>query len=372
MQGRTLADLTTQKQQNILANAPIAASLVYLIVCALIVATMIQSLSMEKKNKILPSIGIDLTGSDEDSNLVAASLLPILESLKHVARFILFGEEKNKEQLDTIPFISYKIASEAISMEEKALTAIRERKGSSIHLGIQALENKEIDAFISMGNTGALMLAAKLQLGTLPSITRPALMTLLPTKKQQLAILDVGANTTCRSDHLVEFAAMGIAYQKARGIKHPKVGLLNIGTESSRGTTELQEAYQKLSALSSEYEWPFFSGNVEARDAFQGSIDVLVTGGFAGNIFLKTCEGIGELLLDKLSKDLTSQELQRQLDYGQYPGALLCGVNGLVIKCHGSARSASFSHSLSSAVTLLEEHFLLRIKEEVGKFFSKK
>lgn len=329
-----------------------------------------QSLLMEKQNSILPTIGLDLMGSDEDSNFVLASLLPILQSLKHSAHFVLFGEEKNKEALDATPFISYQIASNAISMEENPLTAVRQKKGSSLHLGMQALKNQEIQAFISMGNTGALMLAAKLQLDTLPSITRPALLTLLPTKNQEMVVLDVGANTLCKGSHLVEFAAMGIAYQKARGIKQPKVGLLNIGTEAVKGTPELQEAYQKLSELNTNYQYPFFCGNIEARDAFQGSVDVLVTGGFAGNIFLKTSEGIGELLLNKLSKHPHIEELQEQLDYSQYPGALLCGVNGLVIKCHGSARSSSFSHSLICAIRLLEERFLDRIKEEVCRFFS--
>lgn len=357
-----------QRQQNILANAPIVASLAYLIVCAHIVAITMESLFMEKKNRHLPSIGLDLMGSDEDSTTLLTSLIPILHRLQHSAHFVLFGEQKNKEALDSIPFITYKIASDTISMEENPLIAVRQKKGSSLHLGMQALQHQEIQAFISMGNTGALMLAAKLQLETLPSINRPALLTLLPTKHQPMVVLDVGANTTCKGSHLVEFAAMGIAYQKARGIKQPKVGLLNIGTEATKGTIELQEAYQKLSDLSSVYEYSFFNGNTEAREAFQGSIDVLVTGGFAGNIFLKTCEGIGELLLDKIT--LHTQKLREQLDYSQYPGALLCGVNGLVMKCHGSARSSAFSHSLLSAIQLLEERFLERIKDEVCRFFS--
>lgn len=360
-----------QRQENTSANAPTAESLACLIVCALAVAIMMQSPFMEKKkNKTLPSIGLDLMGSDEDSTTVLTSLLPIIESLQNSARFVLFGDEKNKTALESIAFASYKIASDVISMEENPLTAVRQKKGSSLHLGMQALQNKEIQAFISMGNTGALMLAAKLQLDTVPSITRPALLTLLPSKEKEIVVLDVGANTLCKSSHLIEFAAMGIAYQKARGIQKPKVGLLNIGIEATKGTPELQEAYQKLSELSHSYEYPFFVGNIEARAAFLGTVDVLVSGGFAGNIFLKTCEGIGELLLDKISQHAPNQKLKEQLDYSQYPGAILCGVNGLVIKCHGSARSSSFSHSLTCAIRLLEEHFLERIKEEIGKFFS--
>ncbi len=321
---------------------------------------------MLKKSKTLPIIGLDLMGSDEDSSFVLSSLVPILKSLEHSAHFVLFGEEKNKEVLESIPFVSYQISTEVVHMDENPLLAVRRKKGSSLHLGMRALKNKEIQAFISMGNTGALMATARLHLDTLPKISRPALLTLLPTKNTEMVILDVGANTTCKGSHLVEFAAMGIAYQKARGIKEPKVGLLNIGTEALKGPPELQKAYKLLSKA-----YPFFYGNVEGRDAFEGLVDVLVTDGFTGNIFLKTSEGIARLLLEKLSAYSQLKELRSRLDYSEYPGALLAGVNGLVIKCHGTAKSASFHHSLTSAFYLLERDFLETLKEELAFLFSK-
>ncbi len=321
---------------------------------------------MQKKSNPLPTVGLDLMGSDEDSRFVLTSLLPVLESLKHSAHFVLFGEEKNREELQSVPFISYQISSEVISMDEDPLLAVRRKKGSSLHLGMRALKDKTIQAFISMGNTGALMATARIHLDTLPQISRPALLTLIPSKKKETVILDVGANTACKSSNFLEFAAMGIAYQKARGIENPKVGLLNIGTEAIKGPPELQKAYKILNKT-----YPFFYGNIEGRDAFEGLVDVLVTDGFTGNIFLKTSEGIARFLLDQLSEYSHLNKLRSRLDYSEYPGALLAGVNGLVIKCHGTARSASFPHSLTSTITLLQRNFLENLEKELSFFFSK-
>ncbi len=210
------------------------------------------------------------------------------------------------------------------------------------------------------------MATARLHLKTLSKITRPALLTLLPSKNKETVLLDVGANSECKSSHLVEFAAMGVAYQKARGVKNPKVGLLNIGKEAIKGPPELQKAYKALAKA-----YPFFHGNIEGRNAFEGLVDVLVTDGFTGNIFLKTSEGIARVLLDTLSEYSELKQLRRRLDYSEYPGALLAGVNGLVIKCHGTANSASLPHSLTSAITLLERNFVENLEKELSFFFSK-
>jgi len=368
MRERTLADLTTQKNRKALASAPTVRSQLFPIACALIAAFMMDHrLFVQKsKNKPLPSIGIDLMGSDEDSSLLLTSLIPILEKFKHSAHFVLFGEEKNQEFLESVPFISYQISHEVVLMDEDPLLAVRRKKGSSLHIGMKALKAKNIQAFISMGNTGALMATARIHLKALSKITRPALLTLLPSKNKETVILDVGANSECKSSHLVGFAAMGVAYQKARGVKNPKVGLLNIGEEAVKGPPELQKAYKALAKT-----YPFFHGNVEGRDAFEGIVDVLVTDGFTGNIFLKTSEGIARVLLDTLSEHAELKHLRKRLDYSEYPGALLAGVNGIVIKCHGTANSASFPHSLTSAITLLERNFIENLEKELSSFFSK-
>ncbi len=185
-------------------------------------------------------------------------------------------------------------------MDDDPLIAVRRKKDSSLCQGLQYLKEKKIDAFVSAGNTGALLFAAKTTLKTLKGIDRPALLALLPTKKKEVAVLDVGANLSLKPDHIVQFAQMGIAYQKSRGIENPIVGLLNIGIEAKKGTPQLQEAYLKLDAMNRDQ--PFFAGNIEGKDVFHGNIDVLVTDGFTGNVFLKTAEGIAAFILEQLEQ----------------------------------------------------------------------
>jgi phosphate acyltransferase len=332
-----------------------------------------QSFMQKKSDPLpLPCIGIDLLGSDAPSDVVLESLLPTIDSLRHSAKFVLYCEESNLPAIQAFPYLSYQVSTEAILMNENPLWAIRRKKNSSLFLGIRALKEKTIHAFISMGNTGALMAAAKTALKTLPSISRPALLTLLPTKNNEIAVLDVGANTACKSSHFLEFAAMGIAYQKSRGIQNPTVGLLNIGAEPIKGTPELRSAYRSLSSLNDRLSYRVFKGNVEGRDV----IDVLVTDGFTGNIFLKTAEGIAGFLLDQLKEYSTHPyvlsslaRFQNRLDYSEYPGAVLCGVSGIVIKCHGTAKSQALHHSIISAIHLMQQGFLEKIKTELTAFF---
>jgi glycerol-3-phosphate acyltransferase PlsX len=268
------------------------------------------------------------------------------------------------------PQIALHTVLECIEMEESPLAAIRTKKNSSICVGIKMLKEKQLQAFISAGNTGALMCAAKLSLPMLPSIDRPALLTLLPTRKRDIAVLDVGANTSCKAHHLVEFAHIGAAFQKIRGIDHPQVGLLNIGSEAKKGTPQHQEAYALLEkADRSQFH---FSGNIEARDVFQGHIDVLVTDGFTGNIFLKTAEGIGGVILEQLDETAREEcsphlkgilaEVRQHLHYAEYPGALLCGIDGIVMKCHGNASPQSLINTIISSIRLVEHQYIERTK----------
>jgi glycerol-3-phosphate acyltransferase PlsX len=255
-------------------------------------------------------------------------------------------------------------------MEDNPLYAVRRKKDSSLYLGVQMLKEGYLDAFISSGNTGALMAASKLLLSTLPGVDRPALLSLLPTRKTEIAVLDVGANTSYKAKHLLQFALLGAAFQKSRGIAHPKVGLLNVGAEAKKGTPELRTVYESLKKMPSP---PFlFIGNIEAREVFQGGIDVLVTDGFTGNVFLKTAEGIAVVILDELEESMREQEfsplnptltkLRHHLHFAKYPGALLAGVDGIVIKCHSNASFDSVLSSITSAVRLTQHHFLDSIK----------
>ncbi|MBI3508049.1 MAG: phosphate acyltransferase, partial [Chlamydiia bacterium] len=271
--------------------------------------------------------------------------------------------------------IPYHTAKEVIGMEENPLTALRQKRHASIPVGLRLLKEGVIDAFISAGNTGALVSAAKMILGTLPTIRRPALLAMIPTKKRPVAVVDVGANIQVKTEHLVQFARIAAAYLKARGIEHPRIGLLNIGSEPIKGTSESRLAYKALQSLP---ESPFrFVGNIEGKSVFDGEVDGLITDGFTGNVFLKTAEGIASLILDRLEAHIPSDlldkltpqlaDLQRHLHYADYPGALLVGVKKIVIKCHGYSTPHSVGKAVFGAVELLKQNFMEVFPEKLIK-----
>ena len=300
-----------------------------------------------QENRLI-RIGVDLMGSDTaPQDLYRAALQLHKEGFD--ADLLLFASEEMSGLLAIVP------CSDVITMNDDPLQAIRRKKQSSLCQGIDYLHEKKIDAFISAGNTGALLLAAKTTLDPLPGIDRPALLALLPTKKQPVAVLDIGANVSLKTEHILQFAMMGIAYQKSRGIESPSVGLLNIGTEAQKGTTQLREAYTQLAATNQIT----FVGNVEGKAVFQGNVDVVVTDGFTGNIFLKTAEGVAAFILDELRST--------HLNPATYPGAILCGVDGIVVKCHGDASPLSFINSIKAALHLVQHRFLEKITQNLVK-----
>lgn len=305
-------------------------------------------------------------GSDKSPSEVISSLLIVLASLQGVALFTLFGEEEFFTNFP--PHVIYEISGDSIAMEDHPLTAPRRKKDSSLVLGIEALAEKKIDAFISMGNTGALLMTARAKLKTLPGITHPALIAPIPSEKGVVATLDVGANIEYTSEQLVQFAAMGMAYQKVQGIEKPTVSLLNVGVEPMKGPKELQKAYEALKELSAKHPYPFFLGNLEARDVFTSPTNVLVTGGFAGNIFLKASEGMAQFFLKKIPSN--NPEMEKKLDYSKYPGATLCGVPGILVKCHGNAETKALTQSILRSIEWVQKDLLSTIGEEISRFFS--
>ncbi len=332
-----------------------------------------------------PRIGIDLLGSDTPPEKLFHAVIDCFSHIEHPVNLTVFGTKDLFLHIKPPASIQCISVPEFISMEDSPLTAVRKKKNSSLCLGIKMIKSYDLDAFITAGNTGALLACCKLELPMLPGIDRPALMTLIPTKKEPMAVLDVGANVSVTAEHLVQFASMGIAYQKTRGIKQPTVGLLNIGSEKKKGTPELRKAYEHLQHELNRAQMlssPIFVGNVEGRDAFLGDIDVLVTDGFSGNIFLKTAEGLAEFILDDLQKagafecsiELKNiiSTLRRRLRYDEYPGAILCGVEGIVMKCHGRSSALSLANSIKGAMRLSQHFFLEKIKQELGDFKERK
>jgi glycerol-3-phosphate acyltransferase PlsX len=317
-----------------------------------------------------PRIGIDLVGSDTPPDQLADAVLLFLKEKSEPAQLTLFATEEVFVHSQFPPEVTLCPVAEVIQMDDDPLTAVRHKKNSSLCIGMQKLKEFELDAFVTAGNTGALMASAALTLPMLPGIEHPALLALIPTKEHPVAVLDVGAGVHVKAEALFQFALMGIAYQKARGNPQPKVGLLNIGTEKQKGTPELRKAYQLLQHLS-----PVFVGNIEGRDVFHGGIDVLVTDGFTGNVFLKTAEGIAAFILDQLQnlgpmasiplmKEMV-EKLRRRLHYAEYPGAILCGVDGVIVKCHGASSSKALLSSIKGAIRLTNHFFLEKIKHEL-------
>lgn len=329
-----------RRNPSTLANVLIAKTHACPTVCAQVADTMQSGLSSLKAPH-KPNIGIDLMGSDTAPDELLEALV------KQAPSTVALTFIGNARLAAKSPF-PFHIAEESVEMEDAPLTALRKKKKASLFEGLRLLKEGKIDALISAGNTGALVSGAKVILGTLPTIDRPALLARLPTQKKPVAVLDVGANIHVKAPQLIQFAKLGVAYQEIRGVTQPTVGLLNIGSEAHKGTPEQRLAYRSLKTKSFH-----FNGNVEGRDAFDGKTDVLVTDGFTGNIFLKTVEGVVRLLAPK------------EIHLSDYGGALLIGVQGLVFKCHGNAEISSFLHTLEEASFLLAHNFLRRLEEKI-------
>lgn len=303
----------------------------------------------------LLKIGVDLMGNDNAPHILLDTLKAI--SLPPGVTIYPIGSAELEKAAHPFPFIP---APEFITMEESPLLALRRKKNASMCIGLRLLKEGKLDALVSAGNTGALVSSAKMVLSTLKGILRPALLTLMPTKKNPVAVLDVGANVQVKAAHLVQYAFVGAAYQQARGIERPLVGLLNIGSEASKGTSELRLAYHELQHKHGPFR---FVGNIEGTSVFDGEVDVLITDGFTGNVFLKAAEGIASLILDRLN----APELKKfqSLHYSEYPGALLAGVRGIVIKCHGYSTPKGFANGVLGAIQLANENFLKSLQENL-------
>lgn len=304
----------------------------------------------------LLKIGIDLMGNDN----APQNLLDALKAISWPPSVELFAIGTPEFAKEASPF-HFVPAPEVIGMEEHPLFALRRKKNASMSVGMRLLKEEKIDALVSAGNTGALVSSAKMILSTLPGILRPCLIALMPTKKNLVAVLDVGANVEAKAAHLVQFASIGAAFQKTRGNQNPTVGLLNIGSEPLKGTSELRLAYHELQKSKSFR----FAGNIEGKTVFDGDVDVLVTDGFTGNVFLKTAEGIASLILDRIQVSHEVKKFQ-SLHYAEYPGALLAGIRGIVIKCHGYSTPKGFTNAVLGSIVLAKEGFVQKLLNELS------
>ena len=268
-------------------------------------------------------------------------------------------------------------ASQAISMDEKPVHAVRTKKDSSMHVGLRLVRDKKVVGFVTAGNTGAAMATAKMVLGSLPGADRPALANVFPTSTGEPAILiDVGANVDSKPHNLAQFAVMGEIYYRAIfGKPKPTVGLLSIGEEETKGNELTRETFALLKDLPVK-----FIGNVEGRDLYNGSVDVIVCDGFVGNVALKISEGLVEavrnMLKESLNSTITSQvgallarkaftNFGRRLDYSEYGGAPLLGIKGVAIVGHGRSNANAIKNAIRVARQFHDSGVNPRIEDEL-------
>jgi len=305
--------------------------------------------------------------------------------------FILFGDEPRiaaelKRSPDLVPVSSIVHCPDMITGEEKPTQAIRRAKTTSMGRAIAAVKAKEADAMVSGGNTGALMAMAKLALRTLPGIDRPALAGLMPTLgANDSVMLDLGANTECDTNNLVQFALMGAAYARVvLDLAEPRVQLLNIGTEELKGTGELKDAAAHLKAAADRLRMRF-DGFIEGSQMSRGDVDVIVTDGFSGNIALKTMEGTARFVADLIRRAFTNSIrskigfaisrpatalLKQTLDPNNHNGAVFLGLNGLVVKSHGGANEIGVANAIRVAARMARQDLTRRITEDLAQVGS--
>ena len=290
-----------------------------------------------------------------------------------------YGKEKIEEISDRLKIHN---TTETIEMEDIPTQAIKHKKDSSMVIGFNLLREDEGDVFISAGNSGALLTGATLIVGRIKGVDRPAIAPILPSYKKGLLLIDAGANTNCKPINLLQFAQMANIYlKKIHNVKNPVIGLLNIGTEETKGNDLMKESYQLLKEKAKEYDINFV-GNVEGRDAFTGEIDAIVTDGFTGNVFLKTVEGFGKLVKRSLTESLKKniftiigsipalpaiKKFAKTMDYKEYGGALFLGVKKPVVKAHGSSDEYLFYFTIKQAEKFAKSGTVEIMKQEFEK-----
>ena len=272
--------------------------------------------------------------------------------------------------------------TETIEMCDIPTQAIKHKKDSSMVVGFKLLKEGNGDVFISAGNSGALLTGATLLVGRIKGIDRPALAGILPAYKGRLMLMDCGSNTNCKPINLLQFAQMATIYNRNTfGIEHPTVGLLNIGTEETKGNELVKESYRLLKEKAEELNINFV-GNVEGRDAFSGKLDVLIADGYTGNVFLKTVEGVGKLVKRTLKESIKKNvfrmigalpampsinSLAKAMDYKEYGGALFLGVKKPVVKAHGSSDERLFEFTIKQA----EQFVKNKAVDQMIEYFEK-
>lgn len=318
-------------------------------------------------------IVVDAMGGDNAPGEIVKGCLAAVAREPRV-RIIMVGRSEDigcytGEKIDRIEVVD---AREVIGNDEAPVAAIRRKRNSSMVVGMDMVREKKADAFISAGNTGALMAGALLRIGRIKGIDRPALAPVIPTISGGAMLIDAGANADCKPLNLLQFGYMGSAYmERVLDIESPRVALINIGTEKSKGNQLSKEAYTLLENAELN-----FIGNIEARDILLGHADVLVCDGFVGNITLKLIEGLAGVIFSQLKKEFTSSTVSKlaaavlkpglkrmkdSMDYKEYGGAPLLGIAGGCFKAHGSSDARAIENAIMQAVKFID----MKVEEKI-------
>ena len=313
------------------------------------------------------SIAVDAMGGDNAPNKVLKGCEIFLDQIQNT-NLVIFGKKNNieskikKNYLNQIEIID---CDEMILDDDKPLSILRTKKDSSMRKALEYIKSNLNVGFVSSGNTGALMALSKITLGTLENIDRPAICSLVPTTTGSAVMLDLGANKDCNEKHLLQFSIMGHAFAKINKIENPKIAILNIGTEETKGKEYLQEG---SNLIINSFLKENFVGFIEADDITSGKADVIVTDGFTGNISLKTAEGLSKFMMNNFKEIFTKNILNkiaymilkndlakfsRTINPTNYNGAMFLGLNGVVVKSHGSASPTAFAQALRNCLEFI-------------------
>ena len=326
-------------------------------------------------------VAVDAMGGDNAPGEIVKGAVEAVQAEKDIKVFLVGRQDAVNAELAKYTYDKEKIevvhAEEVIEMAEPPVNAIRKKKQSSLVIGMNMIKHQEADAIVTAGSTGATLVGGQVLVGRIKGIERPPLAPLVPTEKGVSLLIDCGANVDARPSHLVQFAQIGSIYmENIVGIKNPRVAILNIGAEEEKGNQLVKETFPLLK----ECPGINFIGSIEAREIPHGGADVIVCEAFAGNIVLKLYEGVAATLLSKVKEGLMSslrskigallikpalKQTLKSFDASQYGGAPLLGLNGLVIKTHGSAKAIDVKNSILQCVTFKQQDINGKIKEHI-------
>jgi len=328
-------------------------------------------------------IAVDVMGGDHGCGVVIAGAKLALEANNKISRLYLVGDQSAiHAALPPRGFRDHRVrvihASEVVTMDDKPVIALRKKKDSSIARAAELVHDGAADALVSLGNTGGIFAAATFKVGRIAGVDRGCIATVIPRQSNEFVLLDAGANIECKPLHLAQFAVMGSVYSReVLRRKRPRVGILSIGTEDSKGNDLTLEAFKLCKKLDLN-----FIGNVEGHDLFKDHVDVVVCDGFVGNIVLKTCESLAVGMFSMLKRELMSsakrqigaflakdafQAIRRRLDPEVYGGAPLLGFNGMVFKAHASARERAIASALRVTSEALQHQINQLIAREIAR-----